>query len=290
MIIHLVDGTYELFRCYYGNKRSGKSDDRTGAVRLVLRTLISMAEDGGTHFGVATDHVIESFRNALWPGYKTGEGVEAALLSQFHPLEDALSAFGFVVWPMVELEADDALASAALAADSAAEVEKVCIWSPDKDLAQCVVGSRVVQVDRRHGITRNESEVVAKFGVKPESIPDYLAVVGDSADGFPGLPGWGPKAAALTFSNYPHLEDVPKDWRRWDKAIRGAQRLAGVLSDKWDEALLYRTLATLQLDVPVFETVDDLQWRGPGADFRAYCQRLESPSLFSRAAALSTRG
>src|SRR5271157_2690164 len=244
MIVHLVDGTYELFRCFYGNKRSTRPDDGSGAVRLVLHTLLQMVEDGATHLGIATDHVIESFRNSLWPGYKTGEGVEPALLAQFHPLEEALSAFGFVVWPMVELEADDALASAAAAARIAPEAQKVCIWTPDKDLAQCVVGDSVVQVDRRGGAIRDEAAVQAKFGVLPRSIPDYLALVGDSADGYPGIPGWGAKSAAAVLSRYGHIADIPLDDVSAPEARPGgrpagavAARLVQSLRSNWEHAL-----------------------------------------------------
>jgi 5'-3' exonuclease len=257
-----------------------------GAVRGVLMSLLGLIEGGATHIGVATDHVVESFRNDLYAGYKTAEGVPAPLMAQFPILEDALESMGMVRWPMVEFEADDALASAAAKAACDERVAQVFICTPDKDLAQCVTGTRVVQLDRMRGIIRDEAGVVAKWGVGPRSIPDYLAVVGDSADGFPGLPGWGPKAAALTFSRFPHFEDIPRDWRQWDPALRGAQRLAAVLFDQWNDALLYRTLATLRADVPVFDTVDALEWKGPPAAFGAWCTRLKSPTLYSRAAAL----
>lgn len=254
MIVHFVDGTYELFRCYYGNKHSNRPDDTRGAVRLVLHTLIGMVDEGATHLGVATDHVVESFRNALWPGYKTGEGIEPALFAQFHPLEEALAAFGFAVWPMVELEADDALASAAAAAVIVPEVEKVCIWTPDKDLAQCVVGERVVQVDRR-GHIRDEAAVQAKFGVLPRSIPDYLALVGDSADGYPGIPGWGAKSAAAALTRYGHIADIPLD--------EISERLARSLQADWEHALLFLKLATLRTDAVLFDSVEALRWKGP---------------------------
>ena len=284
--MHLVDGTYELFRYFFAVPSAlDANGNEIGAVRGVLTSILSLIEGGATHVGVATDHVVESFRNDLYPGYKTSEGVAAPLLSQFPLLEEALVSMGVVVWPMVRYEADDALASAAAKAAQDERVEQVIICTPDKDLAQCVVGSRVVQLDRRRQILRDEAGVIAKWGVKPESIPDYLAVVGDSADGFPGLPGWGAKAAALTFAKYHHLEDVPKDWRRWPAAIRGAQRLAAVLFEQWDEAQLYRTLATLALDVPVFETVDELEWKGPGASFEQYSKRLGAPELHPRALA-----
>jgi 5'-3' exonuclease len=277
MIVHLVDGTYELFRCYYGNKKSTQADDGRGAVRLVLHTLLGMVEEGATHLGVATDHVIESFRNALWAGYKTGEGVERALLAQFHPLEEALTAFGFAVWPMVELEADDALASAAAAAARTPEVQKVCIWTPDKDLAQCVVGERVVQVDRRGGHIRDEAAVVAKFGVPPTSIPDYLALVGDSADGYPGIPGWGAKSAASVLARCGHVKDVPLD------AI--SARLAESLRSNWELALLFLKLATLRTDARLFDSVDDLRWKGPTPAAARLAARIGAESLLKRAEA-----
>jgi 5'-3' exonuclease len=266
MDIHLVDGTYELFRHFFAVPSTLDANGKeVGAVRGVLGSVRAMIQAGATHIGVATDHVIESFRNDLYPGYKTGDGVPEPLMSQFHPLEDALQAIGVMVWPMVEFEADDALASAAAKAVQDPRVNRVFICTPDKDLAQCVQGTRVVQFDRMRGIMRDEDGVVAKWGVRPESIPDYLAVVGDSADGFPGLPGWGPKSAALTFARYPHIEDIPKDWRQWDPAIRGAQRLAGVLEAQMADALLFRTLATLRRDVPVFDSVDDVRFGARGA-------------------------
>jgi len=261
MDIHLVDGTYELFRHFFAVPSTLDANGReVGAVRGVVGSVRAMIQAGATHIGVATDHVIESFRNQLYPGYKTSDGIPEPLMSQFHPLEEALQAIGVMVWPMVEFEADDALASAAAKAAQDPRVNRVFICTPDKDLAQCVQGTRVVQFDRMRGIMRDEDGVVAKWGVRPESIPDYLAVVGDSADGFPGLPGWGPKSAALTFARYPHIEDIPKDLRQWDPAIRGAQRLAGVLADKMADALLFRTLATLRHDVPVFDSVDDMRF------------------------------
>jgi len=284
MDIHLIDGTYELFRHFFAVPSAlDANGNEVGAVRGVLASILGLIESGATHVGVATDHVVESFRNDLYPGYKTAEGVPPPLLAQFPVLEEALESMGVRVWPMVRYEADDALAAAAAKAAGDVRVGQVLICTPDKDLAQCVVGNRVVQIDRRRGITRDEAGVVAKWGVKPESIPDYLAVVGDSADGFPGLPGWGPKAAALTFSQYPHLEQVPKDWRQWHPSIRGAQRLSAVLFQQWEDALVYRTLATLKLDVPVFENVDDLQWKGPRAGFEPYCRRLQLPRLYARA-------
>jgi len=286
MDVHLVDGTYELFRHFFAVPSAFDANgNEVGAVRGVLASVLSLIEQGATHVGVATDHVVESFRNNLYPGYKTSEGVPEPLLSQFPVLEEALEAMGVKVWPMVEYEADDALASAAAKAARDDRVGKVLICTPDKDLAQCVEGTRVVQLDRRRGILRDEAGVVEKWGVKPESIADYLAVVGDSADGYPGLPGWGPKAAALTFSRYPHFENIPRDWHKWDSSIRGAQRLAGVLFEQWDNAVLYRTLATLKLDVPVFDSVDELRWKGPKAGFEQYCARMRYEGLPARAAA-----
>jgi 5'-3' exonuclease len=285
MDVHLVDGTYELFRYFFAVPPAKDLDGREiGAVRGVLTSVLSMLERGATHIGVATDHVVESFRNDLYPGYKTSEGVAPELLSQFPILEEALESMGVVVWPMVEFEADDALASAAAKAAKDDGVRQVLICTPDKDLSQCVVGSRVVQLDRRRDILRDEAGVVEKLGVKPQSIPDYLAVVGDSADGFPGVAGWGAKAAALTLSQYPHLEAIPKDWREWHPSIRKARLLSDSLFNAWNDALLFRTLATLRLDVPVFDTVEDLRWKGPHPTFDEYCQRLKSLNLPARVA------
>jgi len=284
MDVHLVDGTYELFRHFYAVPAAKDASGREiGAVRGVLRSVLSMLEQGATHIGVATDHVIESFRNRLYAGYKTGDGVDPALLSQFPILEEDLEAMGVTVWPMVEYEADDALASAAAKAARDDRVRQVVICTPDKDLGQCVSGTRVVQLDRRRGTVRDEAGVETRFGVKPESIPDYLAVVGDSADGFPGVPGWGEKAAARTLSRYRHLENIPRDWRDWDRSISSAQRLAKSLLDSWDEALLFRTLATLRVDAPVFHDVDDIRWAGPRAEFEALCNSMGSPELLERA-------
>src|SRR6266481_5684668 len=283
MNVHLVDGTYELFRHFFAVPAAADMNGQEiGAVRGVLTSVLSMIERCATHVGGATDHVVESFRNDLYPGYKTSEGVAPELLSQFPVLEETLEAMGVVVWPMVQFEADDALASAAAKAAQDDRVKQVIICTPDKDLSQCVVGTRIVQLDRRRDLLRDEAGVVAKFGVNPQSIPDYLAVVGDSADGFPGVPGWGVKAAGLTLSQYPHLEDIPKDWRQWDPSIRKARVLSESLFNSWDDALLFRTLATLQLDVPVFDTVEDLRWQGPRSNFEEYCQRMKSQDLFTR--------
>ena len=285
MKVHLVDGTYELFRYFFAMPSARDTNGlEVGAVRGVLGTVLSMIEGGTTHIGVATDHVVESFRNDLYPGYKTSEGVAPELLSQFPILEAALDAMGVVVWPEVEFEADDALASAASKAAADAAVEQVLICTPDKDLAQCVVGSRVVQVDRRRETTRDEAGVVARFGVKPESIPDYLAVVGDTADGYPGLAGWGEKGAASVFSQYAHLENVPRDWQAWSPSIKKARTLAESLFNGWNDALLFRDLATLRLNVPVFDSVEDLRWKGPRPGFQDWCTRLRSPGLVQRAA------
>lgn len=283
MDVHLIDGTYELFRYFFAVPAAQDANGQeVGAVRGVLASVLSMIERGATHIGVATDHVVESFRNDLYPGYKTSEGVAPELLSQFPILEEALQAMGVLVWPMVYFEADDALASAADKAARDARVHQVFICTPDKDLAQCVSGTRIVQSDRRRDIVRDEAGVVEKFGVKPPSIPDYLAVVGDSADGFPGLPGWGAKAAALTFSQYPHLEDIPKNWQEWHPSIKRSRLLSESLINGWNDALLFRTLATLRLDVPVFNTVDVLQWKGPRLDFEQHSQQLRSPDLLRR--------
>ncbi len=269
MIIHLLDGTYELFRHFYGLRRFTKGSDRPfGAVVGVLNTVLEMIEGGATHIGVATDHVIESFRNDLWSGYKTGDGVEPALLAQFHPLEEALGAMGVVVWPMTDLEADDALASAAALASNDARVQKVCLWSPDKDLAQCVRQDRVVQVDRKSKAIRDADGVLAKFGVVPTLIPDYLALVGDSADGYPGIAGIGPKGAARLLTRYGMIEEFPPD----------------VLGEQRELALLFKTLATLRTDAPLFADVDELRWRGPGNNFPACCQRWGDSRLTTRAA------
>jgi len=286
MDIHLIDGTYELFRYFYAVPSSkNASGQEIGAVRSVLGSILTMIEGGATHIGVATDHVIESFRNDLYRDYKTGEGIDAALFSQFPILEKALQSMGVLVWPMVKFEADDALASAAAKAAKDKRVRQVIICTPDKDLSQCVVKSRVVQLDRRRESLRDESGVIAKFGIRPSSIPDYLAVVGDSADGYPGISGWGAKAAAAVFSRYPHLEDIPKDWHHWHPTLRRARPLAEALFAGWEDALLFRTLATLRADVPVFRSIDELRWRGPAKDFKRTCERLKAPKLYERALA-----
>jgi 5'-3' exonuclease len=268
VIVHLIDGTYELFRHFYGARRFNKGEDAPmAAVFGVLGTVLQMLETGATHIGVATDHVIESFRNELWDGYKTGDGIEAVLWKQFHPLENALAKMGVATWPMVELEADDALASAAHLASLDPRVEKVSIWTPDKDLAQSVVGDRVVQVDRRSGKIANDAGVKEKFGVIPEHIPDFLALVGDSADGYPGLSGIGKKGAAQMIAKYGPLEKWPAD----------------VLGDRRETALLFKKLATLRTDAPLFSNVDELRWKGPGPEFADWCGANDGERLLTRA-------
>ncbi len=289
MRVHLVDGTFELFRHFYALPSILDAAGRErGAVLGVVQTLIGMLEGGATHVGVATDHVIESFRNPLYAGYKTGEGIDPVLWSQFEPLEEAVAALGVIVWPMVEVEADDAMAAAAVVAAADPRVEQVLLCSPDKDLAQCVHGDRVVQLDRRTRETRNEAGVRAKFGVGPESIPDYLALVGDSADGYPGLPGWGAKAAAAVLGRYEHLEAIPHTVSEWEGAPRGAAKLAATLRERWDDALLFRKLATLRTDQPKV-TVDELEYRGPKPEFQALAESWRKPALYERASALSRR-
>ena len=286
--IYLIDGTYELFRHYYAlpSARDGRGRE-VAAVRGVLRSLLGMMTVGSTYIGVATDHVVESFRNALWPGYKTGEGMDPVLYAQFEPLEEALSALGVVVWPMVEFEADDALAAAAAMAAADPRVEQVVVCTPDKDLAQCVRGDRVVQLDRRTREVRNEAAVEQKFGVLPASIPDWLALVGDSADGFPGLPGWGARSAATVLARYQHLEHIPKLAMEWDVPVRGALRLATTLTEQREHALLFRVLATLRADAPIGADVDALRWTGPRSAFAAWSERLGTPPLQERAAVLA---
>ena len=280
MNVHLVDGTYELFRHYYAvPSRLDASGEEVGGLVGVVTSIGSMIKDGATHIGVATDHVIESFRNELYPGYKTGEGIEPALWRQFHPLEDALRAFGVVTWAMVDQEADDALAAAAARAAEDKRVERVFICTPDKDLSQCVRGDRVVQMDRRNRSIRNEAGVKEKFGVGPLSIPDYLALVGDSSDGFPGVPGWGAKSASALLARYEHLEAIPKQESKWNVDVRGAAKLAQSLRDHWQDALLFRTLATLCTDAEVFGNVDELQWCGPTREFEPLCRKWGVPEL-----------
>ncbi|MGP6157131.1 MAG: 5'-3' exonuclease H3TH domain-containing protein [Vulcanimicrobiaceae bacterium] len=268
MIVHLIDGTYELFRHFYGLRRfSQGKDPQFGAVVGVLNTVLQMIGEGATHIGVATDHVIESFRNELWSGYKTGAGIDPALRAQFQPLEDGLAAMGIAVWPTIELEADDALASAAALASNDSRVERICIWTPDKDLAQCVREDRIVQVDRKTKVIRDADGVRAKFGVGPALIPDYLALVGDAADGYPGIAGIGPKGAAALLTRYGTIGDFPQE----------------VLGERRDLALLFKKLATLRTDAPLFANVDELKWRGPTDGFSACAERFGDPRLLARA-------
>ncbi len=275
--VHLIDGTYELFRHYYALPSAKDSDGfEVAAVRGVLASVLGMIKNGATHIGVATDHVIESFRNSLWPGYKTGEGIEPALRAQFSLLEEVLSAAGIVVWPMVEFEADDALAAAALAAVRDPRIEQVVICTPEKDLLQCVQGNRVVQLNRRRRLVLDELGVMNKFGVAPSSIPDYLALVGDSADGYPGLPGWGAKSSSAVLVKYGKLESIPKDWREWRVDAANANLLASTLFREWDKALLFRSLATLRTDIALFDDIEELRWRGPTPAFTALGMRLDA--------------
>ena len=286
--VHLVDGTYELFRHHFGTPPDVRArSPRTAATRGVLHSVMTLLEEGATHVGVATDHVIESFRNDLWPGYKDGSGVDPDLLAQFGLLEESLEAMGVKVWAMVDLEADDALASAAAVCAEDPGVDQVVICTPDKDLGQCVVGDRVVQLDRRKRVVLDEAAVVARYGVGPVSIPDWLAVVGDSADGFPGLPGWGAKAASAVLGRYPRLEDVPRIAERWDVDVRGARSLANTLAEQWDRALLFRDLATLRVDRSLLASVDDLRWAGPTDGFGDTCARVGASTLEQRARALA---
>jgi 5'-3' exonuclease len=274
MVVHLIDGTYELFRHFYGQRRFNKGKDKPyAAVTGVLGTVLQMLEEGATHLGVATDHVIESFRNELWSGYKTGDGIEPVLWSQFQPLEEALVAMGVAVWPMTELEADDALASAAHLAAASKAVDKVCIWTPDKDIAQCVTGERVVQVDRRTGAVRDAAGVRAKFGVDPPFIPDWLALVGDSADGYPGIRGIGAVGAARMINTHGHIEDFPPD----------------MLGDQRELALLFKRLATLRNDAHLFRHVREIEWRGPTAQFAGWAEKLGAPRLAVRASKAATK-
>jgi 5'-3' exonuclease len=273
MIVHLIDGTYELFRHFYGNRRAKQGDRPLGAVAGVLGTVAQMLEGGATHIGVATDHVIESFRNDLWGDYKTGAGIEPALLAQFHPLEEALISMGVTTWPMIELEADDALASAAHLAASDDAVQRVSIWTPDKDLAQCVVGERVVQVDRRSGQIRDENGVREKFGVGPAFIPDYLALVGDAADGYPGIPGIGSKTAARLVTQYGHIEQFPSE----------------ILRENRERALLFKNLATLRIDAQLFCETTQLRWAGPTASFAPFTEKIGDARLATRVTNLAKR-
>jgi 5'-3' exonuclease len=287
--VHLIDGTYELFRYFTAPAAAYDRTTPEGlrAVRGVVGSVLRMLEDGTTHVGVATDHVIESFRNALWPGYKTGQGMDPVLLAQFAPLEEALAELGVVVWPMVQFEADDALAAAAAVAAADPRVEQVIVCTPDKDLAQCVRADRVVQLDRRTRELRDEAAITRKFGVPPVSIPDWLALVGDSADGYPGLPGWGARSAAAVLTRYRRLDHIPKLPGDWDVPVRGSARLAAVLAEQFDRGLLFRDLATLRADALHDPGVDALCWTGPRDGFAAWAERLGAPGLHERACVLA---
>ena len=283
MDVHLVDGTYELFRHYYALPSVRDAEGReVAAVRGVLASVLGMMRDGATHIAVATDHVIESFRNGLWKGYKTSAGVERDLLAQFPVLEQTLTAAGFVVWPMVEFEADDALAAAAAIAARDPRVGRVVICTPDKDLGQCVRGTRVVQLNRRTRVTLDEAGVAAKFGVTPASIPDYLALVGDAADGYPGLPGWGAKSTAAVLAKFLHLEKIPPDHREWRVNAANAGALAATLREQWENAMLFRKLATLRTDIALFDDVEQLRWTGPTPAFEALAARLDGGKTAAR--------
>jgi 5'-3' exonuclease len=309
MKVHLVDGTFELFRHHFGRPSHATAEGReVAATRGVLSSLLGMLASGVTHVGVATDHVVESFRNELWPGYKTSAGMPPELLQQFPLLEEAVAALGITVWPMVELEADDALASAAVVAAEDPAVEQVLICTPDKDLAQSVRGTRVVQLDRRRppaskrgadrrgdeesgaGTIVDEAGVVARFGVPPPSIPDWLALVGDSADGFPGLPGWGPRSASAVLARYGHIDAVPEQPWRWDVDVRGATSLSATLAAQRELALLFRVLATLRVDRSLLGSVDQLRWRGPTPELAGLCRRIDAAPLAERAARLAAEG
>jgi 5'-3' exonuclease len=288
MIVHLVDGTYEIFRQYYAPRPGHLDPDglEIGATRGVVQSVFTMLQDGATHLGVATDHVIESFRNDMWPGYKSSAGMDPLLLAQFGWLEDALRSLGVAVWPMVDVEADDGMASAAVVAAADRRVEQVIICTPDKDLGQCV-GGKVVQLDRRQDKLIDAAGVTEKFGVPAESIPDWLALVGDSADGFPGLPGFGAKTAATLLARYGHLEDIPADAAEWDVTVRGAAKLAATLAEQRADADLFKVIATVRTDAEV-GTVDEWEWTGPADDFPAWCERFGWPRLAKDAAALAT--
>ena len=283
MNVYLVDGTYELFRHYYALPSAKDAEGHeVAAVRGVLASVLGMIRNGATHIAVATDHVIESFRNKLWPGYKTSAGVPDDLLAQFHPLEETLAAAGITVWPMIEFEADDALAAGAAAAARDQRVQQVILCTPDKDLAQCVSGERVVQLNRRTNVTLDEAGVMQKFGVPPQSIPDYLALVGDAADGYPGLPGWGAKSSAAVLAKFLHIEDIPRDCSDWRVNASNARALAAALCEQREQALLFRTLATLRTDIELFDDVEELRWNGPTPEFEAIAARLDAAKGESR--------
>jgi 5'-3' exonuclease len=290
--VYLIDGTYELFRHFFAlPPHQNKRGEEVAATRGALGYLVSLLEAGVSHLGVATDHVIESFRNELWPGYKTGEGIDPRLLSQFPLFEEGLEALGVAYWPMVELEADDAIAGAAVFAAAQPEVDRVVICTPDKDLGQLVRGDRIVQrVDSRNGTLRDEAGIVERFGVPPESIPDYLALVGDSSDGYPGLPGWGSKSAAAVLARYQHLEGIPEDASQWDVRLRGAEKLAATLREMRDLAFLFRDLATLRTHQPVLKSIEELRWLGPTPALVEFSARVDQPQLLQRAQQVARRG
>jgi len=290
MQVHLVDGTYELFRYHFAlPSHVTAGGHEVAATRGALGTVLQLLEEGATHLGVATDHVIESFRNDLWPGYKTSAGMPPELLAQFPLLEEGLAVLGVTVFAMVEYEADDAMAAAAAVAAADDRVDQVRICTPDKDLGQCVVGDRIVQLDRRKGVVLDAEAVRAKFGVSPESIPDYLGLVGDSADGFPGLAGWGAKSAAKVLARYVHLEDIPADGADWEVDVRGCGKLALTLREQFDLALLFRRIATVEIDAPTMASVDELRWTGPQPEAAAFVERIEAPGLLTRAMDLAQR-
>ncbi|MEZ5377064.1 MAG: 5'-3' exonuclease H3TH domain-containing protein [Acidimicrobiales bacterium] len=289
MIVHLIDGTYELFRQFFGRPgHLNAAGEEVGAARSVLRDMLYLLEDGATHLGVATDHVIESFRNDLYDGYKSGEGLDPLILGQFQPLEDGLRALGITLFPMVEFEADDAMGAAAIVAAADPRVDRVLICTPDKDLAQVVQEGRIVQFDRRREKIYDVADVIEKYGVPPESIPDYLGLVGDTADGFPGLKGWGAKSAAAVLSRYGHIENIPTGAGQWDITVRGGSKLADTLAENLADALLFRRIATLDLDAPTITDVDELRWTGPTDELPTIAERFDAPDLVTRAAALAT--
>ena len=287
MRVHLVDGTYELFRQFFGSARRHSDSHPMAAVAGVVTSTLALIEDGATHVGIASDHVIESFRNDLYAGYKTGEGLDEAITTQFHPLEDGLRAIGLATYPMVEYEADDRKASMEALAAADERVERVLLCTPDKDLAQCVTAGRVLQFDRRNNKILHVPDVIEKYGVPPESIPDWLGLVGDSADGFPGLPGWGAKSAAAVLSRYGHIESIPLAAGQWDITVRSGAKLARTLADQLDDALLFRRLAVLEVDAPTATNVDELRWAGPGPDIEEAARRFDAPDLIERTAALA---
>ncbi len=287
--VHIVDGTYELFRQFFARpSHSNAHGEEVGAARAVVRGMLSMLEEGATHLAVATDHVIESFRNEMYDGYKDGSGLDPIILSQFQPLEDGLRAIGVATYPMVEFEADDGMAALAAMADADERVDKVLICTPDKDLAQCVRAGRVLQFDRRNNKILDVDDVIEKYGVRPESIPDWLGLVGDSADGFPGLPGWGAKSSAAVLKRYNHIEEIPLAAGQWDITVRGGAKLAKTLADHLEDALLFRRLATLEVDAPTATSIDELRWTGPGEDVAAFAERFDAPDLIKRTAKLAT--